>query len=114
MERLFARCLVAGAAVCLLPACDYFDLDPDYELTIVNAGTSPVAVDIKFTAEASWDGDFREQHFILEAGERREIDLADTWVEVLVIRLPDGAVLFREELGWRDFNDDKASVTVVP
>jgi len=105
------RALLLLAAVLAIPACDR-DEDRDVDLTVVNSGTATVHCEVEYYD--TQDDDWKTATFDVAAGGSFKLEIFERWADVLIIRIPDGAVMFNEVLEWHDFSDDDARITVYP
>ncbi len=109
------RSVLLAVAALLVPACHWHhddDDDRDIQLTIVNAGTSTVRVDVEYWDP--WDYEYRTTIFDVPAGQSWTIQIFERWADVLIFRIRDGLVLYHHELDWWDFEGDDATIVVYP
>jgi hypothetical protein len=115
MTNRLARLAAVAAAAFLIPAChDRHDHgeEPDIDLTIANLGPATVHAEIEFFNSNT--GHMETAAFDVLSGGTFNLEIFERWADILIVRLPDGHVVYNETLEWHDFHDDDATVTVFP
>jgi hypothetical protein len=107
------RTALALALPVLFCGCLSLLEDQDRELVVVNNTASAIIVDVDVKSGSWYDGDEDEDHEVVYPGGIFSEDYPGAGeVEIRVIRVSDGALLFAAEYDADDFEDEDGEIVI--
>jgi hypothetical protein len=106
------RAAPALALPFLFTGCLALFADRDRELVVVNNTASAIIVDVDVEGGTWYDDDDEDREIIYPGGIFSEKYPGASEVEVRVIRLSDGALLFASDYDADDFEDEDGEIVI--